>query len=67
VVESYVGSKLQRDEVLGLRLAKMVGLRSVRHLAGRLIPGFAIAWNAFGNERRTRLLADKAIRFYGGS
>ena len=53
-------------EVLGVRLARMVGLRSVRHLAGRLIPGFAIAWNAFGNERRTRLLADKAIRFYGG-
>jgi hypothetical protein len=66
VVEAYVGSKLQREEVLSLRLARMVGVRSVRHLAGRLIPGFAIAWNAFGNERRTRLLADKAIRFYGG-
>jgi hypothetical protein len=31
-----------------------------------LIPGFAIAWNAIGNERRTRALADRAIRFYGG-
>jgi EcsC protein family len=67
VVESYVGSKLQRDEVLALRLAKLLGLRSVRQLAGRMIPGFAVAWNAFGNERRTRLLADKAIQFYGGS
>ena len=36
-------------------------------LAGRLVPGFAIAWNAIGNERRTRAVADKAIRFYGGS
>ena len=33
---------------------------------GALIPGVAIAFNAVGNERRTRALADKAIRFYGG-
>ena len=51
---------------LALRLAKMLGIRSARKLAGRLIPGVAIAFNAIGNERRTRQLADKAIRFYGG-
>jgi hypothetical protein len=66
VVEAYVGSKLQRDEALALRLAKMVGIRSARKLAGRVIPGVAILFNAVGNERRTRALADKAIRFYGG-
>jgi hypothetical protein len=66
VVEAYVGSRLQRDEALALRLAKMVGVRSARKLAGRMVPGFAIAFNAIGNERRTRALADKAIRFYGG-
>jgi hypothetical protein len=66
IVESFVGSKLQRDEALALRLAKMLGIRSARKLAGRLIPGVAIAFNAIGNERRTRALADKAIRFYGG-
>ena len=66
VVEAYVGSKLQREEALALRLAKMVGVRSVRKLAGRFIPGVAIAFNAIGNERRTRALADRAIRFYGG-
>jgi hypothetical protein len=66
VAEAYVGSKLQRDEALALRLAKMVGIRSARKLAGRLIPGVAIAFNAIGNERRTRALADRAIRFYGG-
>jgi hypothetical protein len=66
VVEAYVGSRLQREEVLGLRLIKMVGLHSARRLAGRLIPGVAIAFNAIGNERRTRALADRAIRFYGG-
>jgi hypothetical protein len=66
MAEAYVGSKLQRDEALALRLAKMAGVRSARKLAGRLIPGVAIAFNAIGNERRTRALADKAIRFYGG-
>ena len=66
VVEAYVGSKLQRDEALALRLAKLLGIRSARKFAGRLIPGVAIAFNAIGNERRTRALADKAIRFYGG-
>ena len=66
VVEAYVGSRLQRDEALALRLAKMVGVRSARKLAGRMIPGIAIAFNAIGNERHTRAVADKAIRFYGG-
>jgi hypothetical protein len=66
VVEAFVGSKLQRQEALAMRLAKMLGVRSARKLAGRLIPGVAIAFNAVGNERRTRALADKAIRFYGG-
>jgi hypothetical protein len=66
IVEAYVGSKLQRDEALALRLAKLLGIRSARKFAGRFIPGLAIAFNAIGNERRTRALADRAIRFYGG-
>jgi hypothetical protein len=66
VVEAYIGSKFQRDEALAMRLAKLLGVRSARKLAGRVIPGVAIAFNAIGNERRTRALADKAIRFYGG-
>ena len=37
-----------------------------RAAAGRLIPGIAMAFNAVGNERDTRALADKAIAFYGG-
>jgi hypothetical protein len=66
LVEAYIGSRLEREEALALRLGKVLGVRSARRLAGRLVPGFAIAWNAVGNERRTRALADKAIRFYGG-
>ena len=35
LVEAYIGSTLQRDEALVGRLAKMIGVRSARHLAGR--------------------------------
>jgi hypothetical protein len=66
VVQAYVGSKVARDEALAGRLAKMVGRRVVRRFAGRLIPFAAIAFNAIGNERETRALADRAIVFYGG-
>lgn len=66
VVEAYIGSRLQREEALALRLARLVGIHSLRKLSGRLIPGIAILFNSVGNERRTRALADRAIRFYGG-
>jgi hypothetical protein len=66
VVESYVGNRTAGDEALGPRLAKFVGRRAARKLAGRLIPGVAVAFNAVGNERNTRELADRAIAFYGG-
>ena len=46
VVEAYIGSKLERQEALALRLGKMLGIRSARKLAGRLIPGVAIAFTA---------------------
>ena len=35
-------------------------------LAGRMIPGFAIAFNAVVNRRDTNALAKRAIAFYGG-
>ena len=66
MVEAYVGNRTQREEALGARLAKFVGRRAARKLAGRLIPGVAVAFNAVGNERNTRELADRAIEFYGG-
>ena len=66
VVAAYVGSTLERDEALASRLARFVGRRLTRRIAGRMIPFAAIAFNAIGNERETRALADKAIKFYGG-
>jgi hypothetical protein len=66
VTEAYLGSKLQREEALATRLARFVGRRLGRRFAGRLIPFAAIAFNAIGNERETRALADKTIKYYGG-
>ena len=66
VVAAWAGSKLERDETLAGKLAKMAGRRVVKRFAGRLIPFAAIAFNAIGNERETRALADRTIRFYGG-
>jgi hypothetical protein len=63
---AYVGNKLQREETLAMRLARMVGKRAVRRVAWRFIPVAAIVFNAVANERDTRALADRAIRFYGG-
>jgi hypothetical protein len=66
LVETYVGSKLTRDEALAYKLAKMVGKSSTKKFAGRLIPGFAIAFNSVANRRDTNALAKRAIAFYGG-
>jgi hypothetical protein len=54
------------EEALLARLAKAAAQRGGRHMAGRFIPGAAIFFNAVGNERATRELADRARRFYGG-
>lgn len=54
------------QEALLARLARAGAARGARHLAGRMIPGVAIVFNAVGNERSTRELADRAIAFYGG-
>jgi hypothetical protein len=68
VAEAYVGTKLERtrEQAMLSRLLRFVGKRTATRAARRLIPGVAIAFNAIANERDTRALADKAIRFYGG-
>src|SRR3954462_1517633 len=66
VVAAYVGSKSQRDEAIAPRRVRLWARRVTGRVAGGLIPFAAIAFNATGNERETRALADKTIRFYGG-
>jgi hypothetical protein len=66
VVEAMIDGRLNGDEALAARLAKMVGKSAMKRVGARLIPGLAIAFNAVGNERDTRALADRAIAFYGG-
>lgn len=48
------------------RLTRMVGGKGVERIAQKAIPGFAAMFNAYGNEKETRRLADKAMKFYGG-
>ena len=66
VVEAMIDNRVSGDEALAARLAKMVGKSAMKRVGARLIPGLAIAFNAVGNERDTRALADRAIAFYGG-
>ena len=66
VAQSMLSKGMSREETLARRLARMVGRRAAKRIGARLIPGLAIALNAVGNERDTRELADRAIRFYGG-
>ena len=66
VAAAYVGTKLSSNEAGVARLAMMVGKSSGKKFAGRMIPGFAIAFNAVANRRDTNALAKRAIKFYGG-
>jgi EcsC protein family len=68
VAEAYVGSKVERgrEQAMLSRLLMFVGKRTATRAARRLIPGVAILFNAAANERDTRALADRAIKFYGG-
>jgi EcsC protein family len=67
VAEHYVGSKLQRDEAVASKLLKMVSKSGAKKVAGKLIPGFAIAFSAVSNRRDTNALGKRAIAFYGGT
>jgi hypothetical protein len=68
VAEAYVGTKVERgrEQAVLSRLLQFVGKRTATRAARRLIPGVGMAFNAVANERDTRALADRAIRFYGG-
>ena len=45
----------------------MVGKGTTKHFAGRMIPGFAIAYNAVANRRDTNALGQRAIKFYAST
>jgi len=68
VAEVFLGSRLEREREQAMlsRLLRFVGKRTATRAARRLIPGIGMVFNAAANERDTRLLADRAIRFYGG-
>jgi hypothetical protein len=68
VAEAYLGSRVEheREQAMLSRLLRFVGKRTASRAARRLIPVIGIVFNAAANERDTRALADRAIRFYGG-
>jgi hypothetical protein len=69
IAHAYVERELRgsgRDAAVLDNLLRFTGKRAVRSIAGRMIPGFAILFNAASNERETRALADRARRFYKG-
>jgi hypothetical protein len=68
VAEAYLGAKIERgrEQAMLSRLLRFVGKRTASRAARRLIPGIGMAFNAVANEKDTRALADRAIKFYGG-
>jgi EcsC protein family len=67
VAEVYLGERLRRtrERAVFSNLLRFFGKRTAGRAARRLIPGVGMAFNAVANERDTRALADRAIRFYG--
>ena len=68
VAEAYLGTRIEREREQAVlsRLLQFAGKRTATRAARRLIPGIGMAFNAVANERDTRAIADRAIRFYGG-
>jgi hypothetical protein len=53
-----------RDAQLFGSLLRFSGKRAARRFAAKSIPGFAILFNSWSNERDTRHLANRAMEFY---
>jgi hypothetical protein len=66
LTQAWMATREKRDDALASKLTRAVGRRGAKRMAGRLVPIVGAAANAVGNERETRALADRAIRFYGG-
>jgi uncharacterized protein (DUF697 family) len=68
VAEAYLGTRLEREREQAIlsRLLRFAGKRTATRAARRLIPGIGMVFNAAANERDTRALADRTIKFYGG-
>jgi len=46
------------------KLFVMVGKKAGKSIAGRMIPGFAIGYNAAANRNETNKLGRRAVAFY---
>jgi hypothetical protein len=66
IVEQLVLNRVSREQAMLRGLVLMAGKSSGKKLAGKMIPGFAMLFNAVANERDTRRVGERARRFYGG-
>lgn len=64
LVMAYAGKYISRRDALMRKLLKQVGQYGARRLAGKSVPGVAIAFNALDNGADTKRLARRTLRFY---
>jgi hypothetical protein len=64
VAAHWIGSRFHRDEKMASKLFVMVGKSAGKSIAGRMIPGFAIGYNARANRNETNKLGRRAVAFY---
>jgi hypothetical protein len=52
---------------LGVKLAKMAGVRAAKRLAAKIVPGAAVVLGAWANSSATTDLANRAVAMYRGA
>ena len=62
----YASSRAKGRENLARSLMKLVGERTAKRMAAKLIPGVASPIMAVQNANATAVLGERAMRFYGG-
>jgi len=63
---SYIESRLQREEAIFGRLARILGKQVAKRAASRMIPFLAAPLSSIQNARGTSELGRRAITYYGG-
>ena len=64
---AMAGKSMRSDQSAATRLLKMVGKRIATRAGTRVIPFLGAPLSAIENSRATSRLAERAIRYYGGS
>jgi hypothetical protein len=49
---------------LSIKLAKMAGMRAIKRVAAKVVPGAAVVFGSWANRSATKDLASRAIAHY---